>query len=91
MVVNGSDCISIIECVGIMLEKDYAIHNGMCVKECPSRMLRFKNSSCQYISEFVVPIVICFFITVGCFITIIKMMSLKIKAKKTVESSQVGI
>lgn len=91
MVVNGSDCISIIECVGIMLEKDYAIHNGMCVKECPSRMLRFKNSSCQYISEFVVPIVICFFITVGCFITIIKMMSLKIKAKKTMESSQVGI
>lgn len=91
MVVNGSDCISITECVGIMLEKDYAIHNGMCVKECPSRMLRFKNSSCQYVSEFVVPIVICFFVTVGCFITIIKMMSLKTKPKKTVTSSQVRI
>lgn len=46
MVVNGFDCISIIECVGIMLEKDNVIYNGMCVKECLLRMLCFKNSLC---------------------------------------------
>lgn len=89
MVINGSDCINIVECVGFLKEKDFAIHDGVCVKECPSGMIRFKDTSCQYIWEFVVPIVICFLISIGCLITIIKMVSWRNRGKKKVASLQV--
>lgn len=89
MVINGSDCINIVECVGFLKEKDFAIHDGVCVKECPSGMIRFKDTSCQYIWEFVVPIVICFLISIGCLITIIKMVSWRNRGKKKVALLQV--